>query len=248
VTDSSASRFSVSEPPLGRRSVHLWLCPVDQAQALDSSALDKEELALYARRQGVPGRLLTRHLLSRYGEESPGDWRFTRGRHGKPALAAASRPLEFNLSHSGRWLVLAVSAGIPVGVDVQIMDPERRVDRLARRYFHPEEVADLDTLSAEDYHRRFYQLWSLKEAWTKARGGALPTALGEIAFRRQGEQLVSLAPEKTTCASFWLLGLPGYSLAVCGLQPGLELACQRWEHAALAGCVEPALLASAGGV
>ncbi len=210
----------------------MWLCRTADAGSLDKSVLSAEELARYGNREdAILGRVLLRHLLAEYAAESAGEWRFATGIHGKPELVEPSRPLQFNLSHSGQWLAVAVALEVPVGVDVQVIDRERRVERLARRYFSKPELADLERLDGDDYLRHFYRLWSLKEACTKARGGALPTALGDTGFRLGEGGLESLAPEKTASSSLWLQDLAGYSLALCGLASGLELATRLWTSA-----------------
>ena len=198
------------------------------------------------RRRGLDGRILVRHLLSRYADEAPADWCFEIGRHGKPELVEPSSPLHFNLSHSEDWLAVAVSRSAQVGVDVQLMDPERRIERLARRYFSLRELQDLEALEDDALRTHFYRLWSLKEAWTKARGEALPGALGGTGFALEGERLVSLDPIQTAGCGFWLLQLEAYSLAVCGVSEGLSLRCFEWRATADVVAREPAIIASSG--
>jgi phosphopantetheinyl transferase len=223
------------------------LCHADSAQSLDASVLSTEEERRYKQRRGaLLGRTFLRHLLSRYAEEGAGEWRFENGRHGKPALVSPSRPLQFNLSHSGHWLAAAVSGHAQLGVDVQEVDLERPVHRLARRYYSAAEQADLESREGGDYYRHFYHLWSLKEAWTKAGGGALPTALGATGFQIQDRELISLVPEKTGSSSFWLLELEGYSLALCSLETGLRLSCRRWAGEGSGEPLELARVAVAG--
>ncbi len=224
MTASSASKSNASER-LGPNRAHLWLCSLDAASSLDASVLSVEESA--RRPESALGRVWQRHLLSRYGPLAPADWQFETGPHGKPALGPG-HGLEFNLSHSGDWLVMIVTEGVPVGVDVQLLDRQRRVDRLARRYFSGPEVAELSALDGDDYWRHFYRLWTLKEAWTKAHGGALPTALGEVGYRLAGGALVCLAPGAAERSSQWLADLGDYSLAFCGLRRGLVLECREW--------------------
>lgn len=226
MTASSASKSSVSErvPEPGR--LHLWLCRTDIAARLDAGVLTAAERERYRnRREARLGRVVLRHLLSRYEPVEPAAWRFETGRHGKPALR--SRSLEFNLSHSGQWLALAVSRDAPVGVDVQELDRERNLRRIARRYFSEPELAELEAMRGEAYVEHFYRLWSLKEAWTKAAGGALPTALGRIGFSLADGSLASLAPGLTRGSSLWLLDLEGYSLAVCALGERLGVECRQ---------------------
>jgi 4'-phosphopantetheinyl transferase len=194
------------------------------------------------------GRACLRQLLSAYGAVGPGEWVFENGPQGKPALVApAPVPgLQFNLSHSGRWLAIALSTGVEVGVDVQRFDDDRPLRSLARRYFSEPERETLESLEGEDFNQHFFRLWALKEAWTKARGEALPTALRTTAFSLCGGELLSLNPEQTRDNSLWLMQLEGHALAVCGLARGLSLRCWRWSGPGTAAPFEPPLLAASG--
>jgi 4'-phosphopantetheinyl transferase len=246
VTALSASKSSASELP-GPTQVHLWLCPPERAEALDDSVLSETERSRH--RDAALGRTWLRYLLTRYADVAPADWVFETGRHGKPQLAdelVQKVPLEFNLSHSGSWLVVAVTGGVPVVVDVQQLERHRPVARLARRYFSAPETEQLERLDGEDYYRHFYRLWTLKEAWTKAHGGALPTALGEVGYRLDGSRLECLVPGAAEPPSQWLAEMEGHSLALCGLRRGLSLECLEWLGSGEIGALELQAVASCG--
>jgi hypothetical protein len=149
---------------------------------------------------------------------------------GKPALAAPTLHLDFNLSHSGDWLALVVSDGTAVGIDLEYCAAGRDVLKLARRFFSAAELADLEACSGAERSSRFYDYWTLKEACIKARGGSLGCALEATGFtvrypavaagRAAPGCIVPLAP--TPAASAWYClsqPLADYRLAVCGLAP-----------------------------
>tara|TARA_R110002049_G_scaffold3544_8_gene26464 strand:- start:1831 stop:2553 length:723 start_codon:yes stop_codon:yes gene_type:complete len=140
---------------------HLWLC---RRNAVSTSSA------------------FCRAVLSRYAPVRPDEWRFAAGRHGKPCLADLSVELEFNLSHSGEWLIFAISRAAALGVDIEHTGKARDVMRLARRFFSGTETADLEALPEARRRQRFYDYWTLKEATVKASGGALAPALGGLAF------------------------------------------------------------------
>jgi phosphopantetheine--protein transferase-like protein len=252
VTALSASPSSDFRRTLAAREVHLWLCDATDANDLDLEVLDDEERARASRWQGAGkspsllGRALVRHTLSWYSGRSPASWRFETGRHGKPALIAPDSTLEFNLSHSGRWLAVAVSREAPVGVDIQEKDGGRPLTRLARRYFTRCEVEELDGLEEDAYLSRFYRLWALKEAWIKARGDALPTGLAQVGFGFRGGELVSLAPERTASDALTLMEPEGYALAVCCRSRDVSLRCLQWTAAGPGEPVQPLVAASLG--
>ena len=201
MTASSASKSSASEPILlPGTALHLWLCR--RENCVDSDQLRRE-------------------ILSRYAPLDPADWRFGANRHGKPQLIDPPSPLSFNLSHSGEWLACAVSAGAAVGVDLEYCDAGRDVLKLARRYFLDVEAAELAGLPEAQRKDRFYDYWTLKEAWIKARGLTIARELQHAGIELDGAGSIELrAPVEAFPADFWLLDLSGdYRLALCAQRP-----------------------------
>lgn len=136
------------------------------------------------RRAFVVTRALVRVVLSTHRATPPDAWRFVTNAHGCPSVieAQAGQPrLEFNVSHTPGLVALAVAHGHRVGVDVE---DARRVVRedVAGRFFAPSEVADLRALPDAAQARVFFDYWTLKEAYIKARGMGLAIPLGDFAF------------------------------------------------------------------
>ncbi len=132
----------------------------------------------------VVTRALVRAVLSQHGPSSPDAWRFDINAHGCPSVVdaqAGSPRLEFNVSHTAGLVAMAVVRGHRVGVDVE---DARRVVRedIAGRFFAPAEVADLRGLPVAEQPRVFFDYWTLKEAYIKARGMGLAIPLGDFAF------------------------------------------------------------------
>jgi len=120
----------------------------------------------------IAGRAAVRTLLSRYRHEEtePRHLLLRTTVHGKPQLDDSENPedLRFNLSHTEGVGLLAVAAGADVGADVESVRPAMATDDLARRYFSQREVDDL--MRVTNRGRRFFDYWSAKEAYIKARG------------------------------------------------------------------------------
>jgi 4'-phosphopantetheinyl transferase len=142
-----------------------------------------------------------RQTLSRYGSVAPEDWCFSSGAWGKPQVANRSeRSLCFNLSHTKGCIACVVSRGREVGIDVERFDAVEDPLPLAERCFSAEETAMLGRLQGEQRQRRFCELWTLKEAYLKARGLGLsslttlatPSALAPD--RTSGWQIEQLMP------------------------------------------------------
>ena len=103
---------------------------------------------------------------------------FTENQWGKPMLAHRPSP-HFSLSHSGMLVVCALGDS-PLGVDVE--EP-RCTMKIARRFFSPDEVSFLESLSETDRREALNRLWPAKEAFVKALGTGFHTAPDSFAIR-----------------------------------------------------------------
>lgn len=104
-----------------------------------------------------------------------------RSESGKPYLPR-HRGWHFNISHSGSWLLFLLSDTGPVGVDIEVPEKTRPLLAIARQYFSARELTHLETLSQPQQEREFYRLWTLKEAFFKARGTGIAEGLSKIDF------------------------------------------------------------------
>ncbi|GAB5499670.1 MAG: hypothetical protein PsegKO_19810 [Pseudohongiellaceae bacterium] len=199
---------------LAANSVHLWCLDLDHEPhaigSLDQTHVDWlsdherrrfRRLQLARRRQRyLLGKVFTRQVLSRYSATEPQAWQFAENAHGKPFIVgvevdAQAPALHFNLSHSRQRFVLAVSRVPATGVDVEFCVRKRRVSRLAQRYFTAAESAWLLGLPASEQQQAFYQLWTLKEAYMKARGKGQALPLHGFAFDLSRPGLIGLQPD-----------------------------------------------------
>lgn len=234
---------------LEHRQVDLWYVLSDKVT--DSALLDRyrellapDELARErrflnerARLQYLAGRALIRTTLSQYAEVRPEAWRFSYNPHGKPAISSPREPrLEFNLSHTDGVLVLAVTAGPPIGVDVESRCRKSNALELASRFFAAAEAATLQSLSPDQCDARFFQFWTLKEAFIKARGTGLAMPLDRFAFTLTPGQPPRIAffgveqetPDQWQFLQFHLA--PTYQLALAVRLPESQgLALRAWE-------------------
>ncbi|MFA3113243.1 4'-phosphopantetheinyl transferase family protein [Acinetobacter pittii] len=92
---------------------------------------------------------------------------FAKHEHGKPYLL--NHTLHFNHSHSQQYYALALSERIKdIGVDVEELDRNVRLDALAKHAFHPDEYETW--LSLEQDREYWFKVWTIKEAVLKASG------------------------------------------------------------------------------
>ncbi|WP_225933173.1 4'-phosphopantetheinyl transferase family protein [Pseudomonas maumuensis] len=117
-----------------------------------------------------------RQVLATYLAIPVDQVRIARSATGKPWLPEHTW-LRFNLSHSGHSAAIALCRDCEVGVDLEKVSGKVSVKKaIARRFFHPDEQRWL-ALDDANYLTRFTQLWSMKEAWLKARGTGLTQSL-----------------------------------------------------------------------
>ncbi|MCH9690461.1 MAG: 4'-phosphopantetheinyl transferase superfamily protein [Gammaproteobacteria bacterium] len=181
----------------------IWLARLDDLQWNSAQSKDygrwlsAEEKArqhsyrhLKAQQQFTLSRALLRGRLGQLTGMAPDALRFTTATSGKPLLAHTPE-LHFSLSHSGMWVGLAINHSAPVGFDLEHPSRTRDYLKIARHYFHSEECALLVSTPQKAIKVQFYRLWTLKEAFFKARGTGIYEGLGRINFA-QFDQLGSV--------------------------------------------------------
>jgi 4'-phosphopantetheinyl transferase len=173
----------------------------------------RDRLAIAAdRRDFTAAHGLLRHTLSRYGDLGPALWSFEAGPHGKPSLPADPRAgpsLSFNLAHTRGLVACAVVRGADVGVDVERRERASGARDVAEGFFAADEVRALDGCDPEEYRRRFLNLWTLKEAYVKARGVGLTMNQPSFACLFDPSAPAPGASESERSWSFWLASLDG---------------------------------------
>jgi 4'-phosphopantetheinyl transferase len=110
------------------------------------------------------------------------DIEYEYGVHEKPVLKGYGSEY-FNISHSGRHVVVAISDQ-NVGIDVEAIKKDRR--KIAQRFFTESEVEDMNSMGGDgEQIRYFYQLWTLKESYMKAIGDGMTMSLSSFAFNKK---------------------------------------------------------------
>jgi 4'-phosphopantetheinyl transferase len=164
---------------LSRLDAYRTLMTPDEQERMRRFVFERDQVAF------LLTRALIRTTLSRYAAIDPCDWRFIANDYGRPEIL--DRPpgvpdLRFNISHTNGLIACAVTIGREVGVDVENVERHLSHD-VAGRHFAPQEVRDLRALPEADQDRVFFDYWTLKEAYIKARGFGLALPLGDFAFK-----------------------------------------------------------------
>jgi len=130
-----------------------------------------EEERLRSLGKGQAASLAGYAALNRLCRELDGDLTVHRDAHGRPFFANAAS-YDYNVSHSHALAVAILSNG-RVGIDIERIDPLRRMGDIAKRYFG-------DEAKACQTEAELFLLWTKKEALAKydGRGLSLLLSLG----------------------------------------------------------------------
>ena len=168
-------------PHLPNEQIHLWT--VNAGSEVDSRVIDccraflsnleilRAEQFLFEkdRELYVISHALLRVMLSEFCDVSPNDWQFSQNTHGKPHVCDGFPQLRFNITHTKGLVACVVSTNHEVGVDAEFIEAPVELN-LARKYFSQSENRYLERASKEKLHEAFFDIWTLKEAYAKARG------------------------------------------------------------------------------
>lgn len=188
---ASASQVDIWRFQLDRNSPHTPGTTINEFAAVlstdEQARADRFKIEA-KQREFIIGRGLTRCILARLLHLDPKALQFGYGPHGKPFLKQpdGGDALQFNLTHSHDWLLLAVTLGRAIGIDIEKQRVEVDIERLAERFFSPAEAVALSQLNADLQRAAFFRCWSRKEAVIKAVGRGVSLGLSKFD--------VSLAP------------------------------------------------------
>jgi len=236
---------AAQHPELGPDEVHVWCAALDQPAhvlARLRGLLSADELTRASRyhfekdaRHFVVGRGVLRTLLGRYLRRPPERLSFETNAYGKPALAGVGGPLNFNLSHSHGLALYAFTHARTVGIDIEHMRADVDCGQLAGHYFSPLEVRTLLALPSGSQRQGFFNCWTRKEAYIKARGEGLSRLLASFDVTLAPGEPASLLrdddEEGVTRWSLRELSVPeGYAAAVAVEGHGWRLRRWRWSY------------------
>jgi len=189
--------------PLGK--VDLWFTLTDRVDpglaAQYHALLTGQELVQHDRFYFEKDRLrylvtraLAREALSRYVPVAAHEWRFEADRYGKPRIVnptGLAKQINFNISHTDGLVIIGFSLERALGVDIENVQRQARLD-VAERFFSASESLRLRRLSPQLQAIRFWELWTLKESYIKARGMGLSLPLDQFTFHLEEPRDVSI--------------------------------------------------------
>ncbi|HEX6083997.1 MAG TPA: 4'-phosphopantetheinyl transferase superfamily protein [Thermoanaerobaculia bacterium] len=217
--------------PIGRGEIHVWLAGIRvpaEVLARMADVLDEGERERAARfrfhddrARSTVARAALRQLLGGYLGRDPRALRFTSGAQGKPALTG--KELQFNVSHSGERVAIAIGPAGPVGIDIEHERDLHDAVMLAHRFFSPNEAA-----AVERDPSLFLPIWTAKESVIKAIGGGLSIDLASFEAFASPERFAPV----TNLTGWHVRALPmpgaGYYGALCAQGDALEVSVREW--------------------
>jgi 4'-phosphopantetheinyl transferase len=226
--------------------IHIWRAFLDmEGQEVKSllKILSGNELAraerFYSQRKYkyfIVARAVLRIILGYYLNIEPRKLRFCYSQNGKPALASDLNidKLNFNLSHSNRLVLYAITRGREIGIDMEHVQDSLAFKDITNKFLSPREISEFNTLPTTMQKEAFFRYWVCKEACLKAMGERLLTTLKQFD--------ISIAPGKSAAllsingdsqqAPFWslqeLVAGPGFVSAFAVKGHNLRIKCYQW--------------------
>jgi len=215
-----ATPSSLQEPD--RRAWALALLPADERERIRRFRSERD------RDVALASRVLQRRALSATsgGAVPPDAWRFDSAPHVRPRIVGPTGfgALSWSASNAVGLAACAVTLGGAVGIDVEPARDEAPMD-VVEAYFAARERTSLGGLTGSARARHFVEIWTLKEAYGKARGQGLALPLASLAFDpttrppgfRVGPPVVDDAARWHLLQ--WWVG-DGHCLALCAAREG----------------------------
>lgn len=127
----------------------------------------------------IAGKVVVRLLLKRYLDVETID--FFVSERGKPyhKKIAGKQTVDFNISHSGEFILAGFAVGMDIGVDVQEMAGCPDYWEIAGNFYTEEEAEDV----IKEGSALFFQYWAAKEAYVKALGIGLGRGMDFFSVR-----------------------------------------------------------------
>jgi 4'-phosphopantetheinyl transferase len=231
---------------LGPDETHVWRASLDQptdmiAKLAPLLSQDERQRAERFhrpadRRRFIAGRGILRRIISAYLALPPGQLRFTYNEYGKPAVSddQNDRALNFNLSHSAELILYAVTRKRAVGIDIEYIREDFATLEIAEHFFSKDEVAALKSLPTDQRTAGFFNCWSRKEAFIKAKGIGVSYPLDRFTVSlAPGEPpaLLKVDDDEREVARWKMYELKpgaGYSAAIIAAEPPIIPKQRNW--------------------
>lgn len=166
---------------------------------------------------------MLRKILGNYLGSIPAEIEFSSNEFGKPSLRDGCRKIHFNISHRSGLSALAFSSNSEIGVDVEKIDSDFDFDLIAKAHFSDAENSFIDAERGESC-KRFYTVWTRKEALLKAIGTGIGENLYVEVFRKVNQYIPEVISPIIQQADYYLNTFEyrdKFMIATAGMCPDL---------------------------
>lgn len=133
------------------------------------------------------GEILSRYIIIKKLNINNNEIILKKREYGKPYIEGYK--FDFNISHSGKWVVCAGGNIDAVGVDIEAI---RDIDmKIAEEYFTAREAENIKSKNGIDRLNCFFKFWTLKESHIKCTGNGLREPLNSIEFSNENGEIIS---------------------------------------------------------
>ncbi len=224
------------------KELHVWRAPLDLSPALlqrmakTLSANENERAGKFlitrARERFVAARGILRQMLGMYLGLHSEKIEFRYGPQGKPSLSAThNSKVSFSVSHSQTMGLFAFAEGREVGVDIEEVKADFKGMQIASHFFSGEEIAGLAKLPPDQADKAFFECWTGKEAYVKARGEGLSLPLRDFSIGFVNGKQVLRDEVGRAWSCYGLKPAPGFAGAVVATGEGWSLRYYDWSPA-----------------
>lgn len=185
---------------------HIAVLSPDEIQRTESYRFSKDK------NKFIISRSILRNILSRYIEQSAKDIEFVYGLWGKPSLLRQHNFVYFNASHSGDYVLYAITRNFEIGIDLEYIDKNFDMESLASYFLSPKELEYWRELRGDEQTNYFFSYWAKKEAVLKSSGkGWLKDEIKQIPDFHAINQCKKISNKMKDAYSFQFI--PGYASA-----------------------------------
>ena len=223
---------------LSEKQVHIFLLHLDKYDDKqlynilsddEKQRADKLKIEL-KKKQFIVSRSVLRKVISKSIGQPHDDIAVYYGEHNKPFIKDKynNKAIEFNVSHSEECVLIALTLGNKIGIDVEKVSPDIDHIALSKRFFSKNENDQLERISSDKKLDTFYRIWTRKEAFIKATGEGMTCGLDKfsVSSKREAKSKVVIEQEKN-CNEEWycfnLMDIDHYEAALSSNNEDIEL-------------------------
>jgi 4'-phosphopantetheinyl transferase len=184
---------------------HVWFIipeAIRDASQLEAcrSILSHDEVRRYGRfrfeqdrHRFLVSHAFVRNVLSRYIGLAPHEWVFSHSAHGKPEISNPGiASLRFNLTHTPGLVACVVNLNGECGIDAEKITERHAPIAVAKRMFSNQEYLQHESLAGRAQLEYFFERWTLREAYVKARGIGIHFPTRKLCFHVAGPDTIQI--------------------------------------------------------